>query len=106
MPDPRSTEGDQWRGHQIQVKGRTWRYVDTGRPVADDPNRACGWCGHRNTSEGHDHCLGTLPGVINACCGHGIECEANIVFDDGSRVSGTDALMWIEKARRRIIANA
>ena len=80
----------------MQVEGQTWLYVDTGRPVADDPNRACGHCGGRNTLEGHDHCLGTLPRVINACCGHGVDGDAYVVFENGSRMAGPAALMWIE----------
>lgn len=32
---------------------------------------SCTQCGLRRTAEGHDGCLGTLPGnVMNACCGH------------------------------------
>ena len=31
----------------------------------------CGRCGKPPTKEGHDTCLGTLPEIWNACCGHG-----------------------------------
>ncbi len=31
----------------------------------------CSHCHLLPTPEGHDACLGTLPGVWNACCGHG-----------------------------------
>lgn len=31
----------------------------------------CGLCGKPRTPEGHDACIGTMPGVANACCGHG-----------------------------------
>lgn len=55
------------RGHQIhETLPGTWVYSDTGKPVAKDPNRPCGHCGRVNTAEGHDGCLGVLPGVVNA----------------------------------------
>jgi hypothetical protein len=60
-----------YRGHEIQLINGTWVYADTGRPVADEPQRPCGHCGRAVTPDGHDGCLGTLPGVMNACCGHG-----------------------------------
>lgn len=31
----------------------------------------CGHCNLPNRVDGHDACLGTIPGVMNACCGHG-----------------------------------
>lgn len=31
----------------------------------------CVICHKKSTPEGHDPCLGTLEGVMNACCGHG-----------------------------------
>ena len=33
--------------------------------------RACGHCGREYGESLHDPCLGTLPGVVDACCGHG-----------------------------------
>lgn len=41
----------------------------------------CNRCGRKRTKEGHDPCLGTLPGVANACCGHGAEGYIN--FENG-----------------------
>lgn len=58
-----------WRGHAVHVDGDDWIYDDTDEAVADDPNRPCARCGLPNTPEGHDGCLGALPG--DACCGHG-----------------------------------
>ena len=70
-----------------------WLYVDGGR-VSDDPQRACGHCGKLVTPEGHDGCLGTLPGVTNACCGHGQDGDAYIQFDDGRAIRGSEAVAW------------
>lgn len=65
-----------YRGHEIVDTPSGWAYVATGRLVADVPDIDCGYCGLTNTPEGHDGCLGTLPGVRNACCGHGSPAEA------------------------------
>lgn len=56
--------------------------------VRDDPVRTCGSCGCDNTTEGHDACLGTLPGVMNACCGHGDRDQSYIQFENGDIVRG------------------
>jgi len=60
-------------------RGDEWFYVDTQTPTAGF-ERPCGHCGKKNTDEGHDACLGTLPGVMNACCGHGKAREAYVQF--------------------------
>ena len=65
------------RGHRIECR---WFYADTHAAVADDPSRPCGHCGMASTAEGHDGCLGTLPGAMNACCGHGSAREAYVQF--------------------------
>jgi hypothetical protein len=50
--------------------------------------RPCAKCGKLPTKEGHDACLGTLPGVIDACCGHGVR-EAYIHFENGVTIRGS-----------------
>ena len=77
---------DTHRGHPItQVASDTWVYSDTREPVADNPNRDCGHCGLPNTPEGHDGCLGTIPGAMNACCGHGNQGAAYVQLETGER---------------------
>lgn len=49
-----------------------YRYDDTGE-IAHDSPRPCPQCGMLQTPEGHDPCLGTIPGAMSACCGHGVE---------------------------------
>ena len=89
-----------WRGHAIELGDHgIWYYVDTKRPVFQKPDRDCGHCGKANTCEGHDGCLGTLPGVINACCGHGDVERAYVVLDTGERLSGQEALDWVEQVK-------
>ena len=81
-----------FRGHSIQYIGRRWIFTDDGEPVAATwRNRTCGYCGTTNTPEGHDGCLGTLDGVMNACCGHGNTPDAYVQFFDGRRIQGQAA---------------
>lgn len=56
-----------------------WLYKDTMTPTVGD-ERPCGHCGKPRTKEGHDACLGTLHGVMNACCGHGESRNAYIQY--------------------------
>jgi hypothetical protein len=47
----------------------------------------------------HDACLGRLPGVSAACCGHGRDDEAYIRFNDGTELRGSEAVelrsIWV-----------
>lgn len=61
-------------------------YEDTGEEVEFSKPRSCPRCSKFPTKEGHDPCLGTLPGVKFACCGHGITEEAYITFENGITV--------------------
>jgi hypothetical protein len=87
------------RGHEIIYDGDVWRYSDTGQAVNKNPDCECGHCGKANTPEGHDGCLGTPPGVKNACCGHGREYEAYIQFDDDTIVRGKEAILKQESLK-------
>jgi len=82
---------DKLRGHKIEKINKKWVYSDTKQPTAGTI-RECGQCGMSNTKEGHDGCLGTLPGLMNACCGHGDTREAYVQFLDGSVIGGADAV--------------
>ena len=79
----RRVVADQWRGHEMVLVGGVWLYADTRRPVRENPDRACGHCGGPNRADDHDACLGRLPEVMNACCGHGEEAMAYIQFPNG-----------------------
>ncbi len=48
---------------------KRWEFEDG---VPTDDNRPCIRCNKPPTEEGYDACLGYLPGVFSACCGHGI----------------------------------
>ena len=68
-----------FRGHPVWVlEGEDCeRYADDLTPTVDTDGesveRPCIQCGLLATSDGADPCLGMLPGVWSACCGHGIE---------------------------------
>lgn len=80
------------RGHEIEDVDGQFIYCDTKEPTASTyQNRPCGHCGMHNTKEGHDGCLGTLPSVMNACCGHGKSNEVYLQFLDGFCIRGEDA---------------
>lgn len=50
-------------------------------------NGVCPRCGERRFKTGEDACLGKLPGVWSACCGHGIG-EGHICFISGVTLHG------------------
>jgi len=65
-----------FRGHDAfydEAEG-VWRYAD-GTAVPSNPacERPCAQCGLPPTPVGDDGCLGHIPGVASACCGHGVE---------------------------------
>jgi hypothetical protein len=85
-----STKQDTWRGHEIVEIGDVWVYADTREPVADNPERPCGLCRLPNRDDGHDACLGEIPGLMNACCGHGEAALAYAQLLDRSVVAGAE----------------
>lgn len=49
----------------------------------------CEKCGHKKEFKGEvDGCLGLLPGVVDACCGHGDRSKSYIHFQDGTVLTG------------------
>jgi len=89
------------RGNDIEFANNTWIYSDTKEPVPNNyKDRPCGYCGKAFTKEGHDCCLGTLQGLMNACCGHGKTEEAYVQFWDESCIRGEDAKIIIEVLKR------
>lgn len=84
-----------YRGHPLIWEGDKetgqWLFEDTKEPLPSHggENRPCKKCG-ANILLGIevDPCLGQLPGVDNACCGHGEREEAYIRFNNGKVVKG------------------
>lgn len=82
--------------------GAEWRFQDDDSVVSDGwQDRPCAHCGEHATTEGHDHCIASLPDVANACCGHGVTDEAYIQFADGRRLGGQLAHDYIAAIRAR-----
>ena len=89
-----------FRGHEIKFINEVWIYADNNKLVSGDPDRACGHCDQLRTSEGHDACLGTLQGVMNACCGHGNPEDAYMQFSDRTCVYGEEAITIMNFLKR------
>jgi hypothetical protein len=79
-----------YRGHEIEEIDGRWVFSDTNEPTIGS-DRPCGHCQRYPTSEGHDACLGTLPGIQNACCGHGQIADAYVQMFDGKIIRGAAA---------------
>lgn len=71
-------------GQAVVYEHGHWRWADTHDPIGNDI-RPCPHCGKRPTKQGEDGCLGHLPGVVQACCGHGIE-DGYITFENGIEI--------------------
>lgn len=76
-----------FRGHKLTWIKNKWVYADTGEdiPANGGKIRPCAKCGAMfSLGESEtDPCLGVLPGVDNACCGHGVRSESYIRFETG-----------------------
>lgn len=80
-----------FRGHPIRFDASTgeWLFDDDGAPVKDSwKGRPCGYCGAFSPPDAPDACLGHLPGVANACCGHGVQSESYVQFENGVVLRG------------------
>ena len=72
-----------FRGYPTIVIDGKWCYEDTKETIKDHL-RPCKKCGKEYEFNAPDPCLGTLPGVAFACCGHGVQSEAYIQFKNSS----------------------
>lgn len=79
-----------FRGHPTVYEGEyprngRWLYEDTREPLPCDGGeiRPCKRCGSVHQHHESDPCLGNLPGVDSACCGHGARELSFIKFTNG-----------------------
>ena len=85
-----------FRGHPTfwDEESKEWRFVDNNNIVWKEyDTRPCKKCGRvfKGSNNGDpDPCLGDLPGVDNACCGHGVKEQAYIRFTNGVVVRNFD----------------
>lgn len=72
-------------GYAVTWNGSSWHFDDTGEPLLGwgGVARPCAKCGAVMDDHSPDYCLGNLPGVNNACCGHGQRNESYIRFTNG-----------------------
>ena len=64
----------------------------------------CPVCKLARGKDGYDPCLGNLPGVKFACCGHGgsRQCNPYIYFENGVRLDITFNSVDYEDGRQRV----
>jgi len=90
-----------FRGHSIIWTGKKWVYEDdrSDIPTNGGKIRPCKKCGKLFPlgEGGVDPCLGVLPGVDNACCGHGDPMYAYIRFTNGVVIEGFDVINYTER---------
>lgn len=86
------------RGWPVVSYDDKWIYADTGKSA--EIERSCVRCGKMPTPEGHDACLGTIPGVVFACCGHGVEKPYTIYKNKSKNKSN---LPWYIKTGKRYV---
>ena len=84
------------RGNEIEFLNDEWVYSDDKTPTIGN-ERSCGFCGEENTKHGYDGCIGFIPGVMNACCGHGEIKNAYVQFSKNKSIQGNEAAKWIMK---------
>lgn len=72
--------------YQNKNENPIWRYADNDALFKEE-KRPCIRCNNYATDKGHDYCIKNLPGVRNACCGHGVK-EGYIAFEDGTVIRG------------------
>jgi hypothetical protein len=84
-----------YRGWPIYWNGHAWLYSDNDGVMPDcgGENRPCKKCGQVCNGQQPDPCLGTLPGVKGACCGHGDKENAYILFENGVLINGFDKIL-------------
>ena len=84
----------EWYGDEmgaLYYKDGEMVHYDRKNKKVSNP-RPCPKCKKLPTPEGHDACLGNLPGVEEACCGHG-KGGGYILFENG-------VLIWLGKGSK------
>ena len=75
------------KGHKLVWDSKTNTYSFPGGIEVDVRSVHCRSCGRQETDDGHDACLADLPGVVNACCGHGTK-KGYIMLEGGTTIRG------------------
>lgn len=85
------------RGTHIFFVNGKWIDCDTDKEYACDKIE-CPKCGrhYKKCDNSPDGCLGYLPGVDFACCGHGNRDDAYIAFKNGVIIRGFTVVRGIK----------
>lgn len=75
------------KGWLVVFRNNELVYEDTLELITK--KRPCKRCGKMSTKKGYDPCLGYLPGVSSACCGHGLG-GGHIIFNNGKKIEITN----------------
>jgi hypothetical protein len=76
-------------GEWVDSKGRSFRKHHWRKTT-------CARCGNLPTEEGYDSCIGFVPGVIKACCGHGSKAPY-VKLPNNKIIKGKGALKILHK---------
>jgi hypothetical protein len=88
------------KGWEIEWVNNIWVYSDTKEPIQGwgGPERPCKKCGFVSPTGEPDRCLSVLPGVVNACCGHGSKESAYVEFSNGVILRGFEGSRKVDYA--------
>jgi hypothetical protein len=87
------------RGHPVHFDWDRNCFMDCRTEKIVDINKLqCPACELFPTAEGHDACLGTIPGIIAACCGHGYRSECYVKPQHGQILTGIQAFKFLQNA--------
>lgn len=88
------------RGHGVywnwECDDADARYTDTDEIVDPEHPRPCTRCGKLPDECGHDACLSDLPGVVAACCGHGVE-DPYMLTASGYEIRADGMYTWMRR---------
>ena len=76
------------KGHKIIYINDNWVYADNEEKSNNFNPRPCIRCGEGGEI---DHCLGRLPGITAACCGHGTG-SGYLAFENGTVIRFGDII--------------
>ena len=88
------------RGHIIYATNiHAWKYADTNELYDPNNERPCIRCGRSATAEGHDACLGTIPGVTKqmkrACKRAASWIDGTAEFWATDNIHGVFIILWM-----------
>ncbi|MBF4469170.1 MAG: hypothetical protein ISP01_07165 [Methanobrevibacter arboriphilus] len=66
-----------------------WKFTSDDSPVNKYVNIVCPKCMKKMKEDEVDNCIGRLPGVKHACCGHGVK-QGYIIFENGIKLTFED----------------